>query len=65
MIFNKNNEGAAELQRLVGNYFRSNDFSAIESEIKSAAGVVRRLIGPGGIRPRRKILQLHRLRYTK
>ena len=46
MIFNKNNEGAAELQRLVGNYFRSNDFSAIESEIKSAAGVVRRLIGP-------------------
>lgn len=37
MIFNKNNEGAAELQRLVGNYFRSNDFSAIESEIKSAA----------------------------
>ena len=46
MIFNKNNEGAAELQRLVGTYFRSNDFTAIESEIKSAAGAVRRLIGP-------------------
>ncbi|MEG2063524.1 MAG: DUF6712 family protein [Alistipes sp.] len=46
MIFNKNNQGAAELQRLVGIYFRSNDFSVIESEIKSAGGVVRRLIGP-------------------
>lgn len=46
MIFNKNNEGAAELQHLVGTYFRSNDFSAIESEIKSASGAVRRLIGP-------------------
>lgn len=46
MIFNKNNQGAAELQRLVGTYFRSNDFSAIESEIESASSVVRRLIGP-------------------
>lgn len=46
MIFNKNNQGASELQRLVGTYFRSNDFSAIESEITSAAGAVRRLIGP-------------------
>lgn len=45
MIFNKNNQGAAELQRLVGTYFRSNDFSAIESEITSAASAVRRLIG--------------------
>ena len=45
MIFNKNNEGAAELQRLIGTYFRSNDFSVIESEIKSAAGAVRRQIG--------------------
>lgn len=46
MIFNKNNEGAAELQRLIGTYFRSNNFSVIESEIKSAAGAVRRQIGP-------------------
>ena len=46
MIFNKNNEGAAELQRLIGTYFRNNDFSVIESEIKSAAGAVRRQIGP-------------------
>lgn len=46
MIFNKNNDGAAELQHLVGTYFRNNDFTAIESEVKSAAGAVRRLIGP-------------------
>ena len=46
MIFNKNKDGAAELQRLIGTYFRSNDFSVIESEIKSAAGAVRRQIGP-------------------
>lgn len=46
MIFNKNNDGAAELQRLIGTYFRSNDFSVIESEIKSAASAVRRQIGP-------------------
>lgn len=45
MIFNKNNEGAVELQRLVGTYFRSNDFSVIQSEIEAAEGTVRRLVG--------------------
>lgn len=46
MIFNKNNAGSAELQKLVGTYFRSNDFSVIESEIKSAGLTIRNLIGP-------------------
>ena len=45
MIFNKDQQGPIELQHIVGTYFRSNNFSAIESEIKSAAGTVRRLIG--------------------
>lgn len=46
MIFNKNNNGATELQLLAGTYFRSNDFSVIESEIKSASRTVRNLTGP-------------------
>ena len=46
MIFNKNNDGPTELQRLVGTYFRSNDFSVIESEIRAASRTVRQLIGP-------------------
>lgn len=45
MIFNKDYKGAEEMQRLVGTYFRSNDFSAIEAEIISATGTIRRLIG--------------------
>lgn len=45
MLLNKNNEGAVELQRLVGTYFRSNDFSVIQSEIEAAESAVRRLIG--------------------
>lgn len=46
MIFNKDNNGAQEIQALVGVYFQSNDFGVIESEIKSAALAVRKLIGP-------------------
>lgn len=45
MIFDKNNDGARELQTLVGVYFRSNDFSVIASEIRSASDEVRRLAG--------------------
>lgn len=45
MIFNKDNNGAQEIQALVGVYFQSNDFGVIESEIKSAALTVRKLIG--------------------
>lgn len=33
MIFNKDNDGAKEIQTLVGTYFQSNDFAVIESEI--------------------------------
>lgn len=47
MIFNKDNNGAREIQSLVGVYFQSNDFGVIESEIESAALVVRKLLGPG------------------
>ena len=45
MIFNKDNNGAQEIQALVGVYFQSNDFGVIESELKSAALAVRKLIG--------------------
>lgn len=44
MIFNKDNNGAEEIQTLVGIYFQSNDFGVIESEIKSASVTIRRLI---------------------
>ncbi len=44
MIFNKDNNGAEEIQTLVGIYFQSNDFGVIESEIKSASLTIRRLI---------------------
>lgn len=46
MIFNKGNNGAQEIQALVGIYFQSNDFGVIESEIKSASLTVRKLIDP-------------------
>ena len=45
MIYNKNDNGAREIQALVGVYFQSNDFSVIESEIHSATRTVRNLIG--------------------
>ena len=47
MIFNKDNDGAKEIQTLVGTYFQSNDFAVIESEINSASRTIRKLIGPG------------------
>ena len=45
MIFNKNGQGAAELHRLTGIYYASNDFSAIESEIHFATREVAALVG--------------------
>ena len=45
MIFNKDNDGAKEIQTLVGTYFQSNDFAVIESEINSASRTIRKLIG--------------------
>lgn len=45
MIFNLNNQGAAELRRMTGNYYAGNDFSAIEMDIEDATDELIQVIG--------------------
>lgn len=45
MIFNLNNQGAAELHRMTGNYYAGNDFSAIEMDIEDATDELIQVIG--------------------
>ena len=45
MIFNLNNQGAAELRRMTGNYYVGNDFSAIEMDILDATDELIQVIG--------------------
>lgn len=44
-LFNKDNNGPAEIQRLTGIYHASNDYSVIETEIADAMRTVAMLIG--------------------
>ena len=43
-LFNKDNNGPAEIQRLTGIYHASNDYSVIETEIADAMRTVAMLI---------------------
>lgn len=45
MIFNLDNQGAAELRRMTGNYYAGNDFSAIEMDIFDATDELIQVIG--------------------
>lgn len=45
MLFNKNNDGSQELQRVIGSWMASADFSIILPEINSATEDVSRLVG--------------------
>lgn len=45
MLFNKENKGPAELQELLGNYYQTNRYSVIATEIELAESDVRQLIG--------------------
>ncbi len=45
MIFNRDNQGAAELRRMTGNYYAGNDFSAIEMDILDATDELIQVIG--------------------
>ena len=47
MIFNKGNKGAEELQKLTGNYYASNKFEKIETEIMLESERILALIGNG------------------
>lgn len=44
-LFNKNNQGPSEIQRLTGIYHASNDYSVIETEINDAMRTVSMLVG--------------------
>jgi len=45
MIFNKSNNGSQELSTIVGNYFKSNDFDKVKSDISLATAEVIKIIG--------------------
>lgn len=45
MIFNKSNNGSAELSAIVGNYFKSNDFDKVKSDITLATAELIKIIG--------------------
>lgn len=45
MIFNKDNNGPAELQELLGIYYKTNRYSVIATEIELAETEVRRMVG--------------------
>lgn len=45
-LFNKDNTGPAEIQKLTGIYHASNDYSVIETEIFDAMRTVSMLVGP-------------------
>lgn len=45
MLFNKDNDGPAELQELLGIYYQTNRYSVIATEIALAEADIRRMIG--------------------
>lgn len=45
MIFNLNNQGAAELRHMTGNYYVGNDFSVVEMDIIDATDELIQVIG--------------------
>lgn len=45
MLFNKDNNGPAELQELLGNYYQTNRYSIIATEIELAEADMRSMIG--------------------
>ena len=47
MLFNRNGDGAVELQELTGVYYASNNFASIEGEIIDATREVGSIVGNG------------------
>lgn len=45
MIFNKHNNGSDELSAIVGNYYKSNDFDKVKSDITLATAELVKIIG--------------------
>lgn len=50
MLFNRENKGSEELNRLVGTFYASNNFATIEGELVAAENELSHLVGPEVIR---------------